>query len=164
MSWFYFFALWACRTLKCISTQAMHFSLVYNWGSGSYKGNGSFGWLALPSKLSDSHELIYDMDVLQERRRKAKSKWLSYQKHISKDYNKKVKPQTLSILVLKTVGHIPKDWVLLDFVISGEDLISSEKPMIMDIFLFPSLIQKVFCLPLMVSSKTCIILKMKSLT
>lgn len=66
--------------------------------------------LALASKLSDSRDQIYDVEVLQERRHNTENKWLSYQKQISKAYNKKVRPRARYVggLVLKVAGHVQK--------------------------------------------------------
>lgn len=41
--------------------------------------------LVLVRKLSDSHDHISDIEFFEERRHNAKNKWLSYQKHISKN-------------------------------------------------------------------------------
>lgn len=64
------------------------------------------------------------MDVLGEMIDNAESKWLSYQKQIMKAYNKK----SVGDLVLKIAGHTRNDLVLLSLLLSGTDLISSEKP------------------------------------
>lgn len=49
------------------------------------------------SKTLDSHDRINYIETLKERRHTAKTKWLSYEKLISKAYNKRVRPRTLSV-------------------------------------------------------------------
>lgn len=51
--------------------------------------------LALMSKLSNSYNRIYDVEVPEEIRQYTENKWFSYQKHISKAYNKQIRPRTL---------------------------------------------------------------------
>lgn len=67
--------------------------------------------LALISKITDPQDRISNIEALDERRRNEENRWFSYQKQISKTYNKKVRPQTFAIgnLMLKVVGHIQKD-------------------------------------------------------
>lgn len=66
--------------------------------------------LAIVSKLSDLYDRVYEVEALEKRSRNRESIWLSYQKKISKAYDKKVKPRSLSVryLVLKIAGHIQK--------------------------------------------------------
>lgn len=47
------------------------------------------------SKIIDSHNHLYDVEVPEQIRHNAENKWLSYQKYISKAYNKWVRPRTL---------------------------------------------------------------------
>lgn len=66
--------------------------------------------LAFSSELSHSHGCIYVLEALEEKRYNTEDKWLSYQKQISKVYNKRVRPKTLNVgdLILKATRHVKK--------------------------------------------------------
>lgn len=66
--------------------------------------------LTLVSKIADSHDRINCVEALDKRRHNAKNRWLSYQKWISRAYNKEVRPWAFTIgdLVLEAAGHIQK--------------------------------------------------------
>lgn len=78
--------------------------------------------LAHASKLLDSLNCIYGLEVLEERRDSAENKWLSYQKQISKTYNKRVRSWSLYVgdSVLKAAG-IKKASVPQSLALSGKD-------------------------------------------
>lgn len=67
-------------------------------------------------------------------------------KQITKTYNKKVRDRTLCIgdLALKTAGGIQKGLSAFTFAPNWEGVISSEKSMIVVVFLSLNLIQKIF--------------------
>lgn len=66
--------------------------------------------LALTRKIDYSRERIHDVEAIEERRSKSEQKWSTYQKRISRAYNKRVKARPLKVgdLVLKAVGHVQK--------------------------------------------------------
>lgn len=47
--------------------------------------------LAFASIVLDSSDFIYDVEALEEKNQDAESKWLTYQRQISKAYNKRVR-------------------------------------------------------------------------
>lgn len=69
-----------------------------------------FDSLALVSKVEDPQDRVHDVETVEEKKQKAEGKWSTYQKRISKAYNKQVKPRLFKVgdLVLKAAGHVKK--------------------------------------------------------
>lgn len=65
------------------------------------------GLLVLVSKVVP-RERIYDVEAIEEKRLKAEERWSTYQKRISRAYNKRVKASPFKIgdLVLKVARHV----------------------------------------------------------
>lgn len=101
--------------------------------------------LAFTSKLKNSHDHTYDIESFEKRTRSAENKWLSYQKQISKVYNKQVRPRTLCVdnLILKAAMHVQKALVPRRLFLNVKDLMLFEKPLKVVITLSLGLIQRI---------------------
>lgn len=103
--------LWAYRTSKRTSTRATPFSLVYGAETVVLVEVAvPSARLALASKILNPDSRTYDVETLEEPRRRSEEKWQVYQYQISRAYNKKVKTRALKVgdLVLKAAGYIQK--------------------------------------------------------
>lgn len=74
--------------------------------------------LILASEVSDPRDNIHNKEKPEVKRRNTKSKWLNYQRQISKAYNKEVRSYTLKIgdLVLQARRHMQKRLNISKFV------------------------------------------------
>lgn len=87
--------LWTYRTSKRTSTQATPFSLVYGAESVVLiEVLVPSTRLALASKISSSDDRIGDVKPLDEKQQSAEEKRLSYQRQISRAYNKRGRPHS----------------------------------------------------------------------
>lgn len=86
--------------------------------------------LMLVSKIIDSHGSIRDIEALDERKYNA-NRWLSYQKGVSRAYNKKLRSQNFIIgdLVLKATWHVQKGLSVSKFTPKWMDHMSSTRLM-----------------------------------
>lgn len=86
---------------KSVTTQATSFSLVYRAEAMvPIEIMVLLALLVLASKFANSHDSITTIEALDKRRHGTKSRWLSYQKQISRAYNKKVRLWTFTVGVL----------------------------------------------------------------
>lgn len=103
--------LWAYRTSRWTSTQATPFSLVYGAEVVvSVEIVVPSGRLALASKVTNPQEGIHDVEGRRRKRKMVEDRWSTYQRRISRPYNRRVtsKPLKVGNLVLKAVEHIQK--------------------------------------------------------
>lgn len=98
------------RTSKHISTEVTPFSLIYEFEL-MVPIEARFIHLNIPY----SHARIYNVEALDEKRQNTEEKWLSYQRQITRAYNKRLRPKTLKIgdLVFKAARHMRPTSVLL---------------------------------------------------
>lgn len=109
--------------MRHTTTLAAFFSLVYGAeGMFPIEVMVPSARLVLLSKLIDLHDYINDIEALDERRHNKENRWFSYQKHIIKSYNKRVRPRTFSVadLVLMIIEHLQKGLSASRFALEWE--------------------------------------------